>query len=683
MSDPNRPSFLSLAFKGLRKASDKRVIAQQRPETGPLLQNPVGSQREQAALPPPENPVMQPPRRGGSMTAFAQSKKNDVVYQGKEPFLSPGTPLDPRMPEGEPPRRFQIPPGYNIQISPRSTEAISFAQLRAVSDYTIIRVIIEHVKESLKSHEWDIVPAEDQDKAESYTPDIKMLREFFEMPDRLHAWDEWLGMLLEEVLTIDALSVFKRRTRGGDLYGLDIIDGATVKVLSDSYGFEPTGVVPAYQQFIFGVPYVNMTRDDLYYLPRTRRANKYYGFGPVEQMIVTVNQGLRRELYSLAQLSDGNIPPGVGELPEEWKLEDIKAYQEYWDAVLSGDPQNRSRIRFVPRGFNYTKLHDGTDGDGMGIFSPFDEWLARILCFGVGISPMPFIKLTNRAVAQEMGDTESEGGVGALKLFIERFMNRVIKYDFKIDHLVFNWVTDRSRMQQKRVDRNVKYVNSGIFQIDEVRAEEGKDPIGMPAGYPTPTGYVTFDGSVKQEQLSIEGQKVQNQNAKNPGDPDLDQKQQFQVDRDKFHAKQQQANAKTQAQAVSASRETKTKAQKAWEKCRLEELDKWERFALARSPKMEKAVGFEPDFIDHDEASAIRFELSKAGLEKSFDDDIRHVFATRRMAQQPIKLAPAAARDAAHKVGDLRNVLTGVFSREAQRIARAQKSSGIKTIEPL
>lgn len=672
MNAPNQPSLLSRWGSGLKKALFPAI--QQKPDSGPKLENPVGQ-----PVSPPEPSV----RQGMPMSSLVQrsqdrssgSSKADSVYQGKEPFLGPGTPLDPRMKDGEPPRRFQMPPGYNIQISPRSTEAISFSQLRAMSEYTIVRTIIEHVKESLKSHEWDIVPQEDREKSEGFTPEIKMLREFFEMPDRLHSWDEWLGMMIEEVLTIDALSVYRRKTRGGDLYALELIDGATIKVLSNAEGFEPSPPNAAYQQFIYGTPFVNMTRDDLYYLPRNRRTHKYYGFSPIEQMIVTVNQGLRRELYSLAQLSDGNIPPGVGSLPKEWKLEDIKAYQEWWDQILAGDPQNRSRIRFVPEGFDYTKLHDGTDGDGMGIFSPFDEWIARILCYGLGVSPMPFIKLTNRAVATEMGDAESEGGVGSLKLFIERFVNRVIRYDFKIDHLVFNWVTDRSRMQQKRVDRNVKYVGAGIFQIDEVRAEEGKDPLGLPPGFPTATGYVTFEGALAQEKAGLEAQEASTEATLNPPkDPNLDVKL-------KHQAQQQKAKG-GQAAAVSASRENRQqKAQKAWEKCRLEELDKWERFALAREGKIEKAVGFEPEYIDDLEAQEIRDDLSRPrSMAKSFRDEVMHVFSSRKSKVQPIRLAPPAARDAAHRVGDLSNVLTSAFQREAQRIVRARKTQEIKLL---
>lgn len=636
---------------------------------------------------PPANPARANRGSGGNWN----NPKAREGFEGKEPFLSPGQPLEPKMDQGEPPRRFQVPPGYNIQIQPRSTEAISFAQLRAMGDFTIIRVIIEHVKESLKAHEWDIVPDEKEDPSK-YESEIKKIKEFFEMPDRAHTWDEWLGELIEEVLVVDALTIFKRKTRGGGLYGLEIIDGTTIKTLADYRGFEPMAPLPAYQQFIFGVPYAAYTRDEMYYLPRNRRANKFYGYSPVEQMIVTVNQGLRRELYSLAQLTDGNIPTGVGSLPKEWKLEDIKAYQEYWDLILSGDPQNRSRIRFVPEGFNYTKFNSGTDSDGMGIFSPFDEWLARIMCFGIGISPMPFIKMTNRSVAEEMGDVEAEGGVGSLKLFIERICNRVIDYELGYPHLCFNWITDRGRMQSKRVNRNVAYAGAGILQIDEIRAEEGLDPLGLPPGYPTPGGYKTFQGAIDQEAAAIEGAKAQTELALNPPPPQQDPNKIDPKTGKPFEqpkSEMVQGNGKTpplktddkiKSKAKSEESSAMDRTQKAWLKCRSDELDKWERFALARSNSI-KAVQFDPEYLDPEEASAIKGEIvramrdnaegiEKATLSKAFDDEVRHVFATRRAKVPTIRLAPAAARDAAHHVGDLSNVLNAVFQREAQRIAR-------------
>jgi hypothetical protein len=68
-------------------------------------------------------------------------------------------------------------------------------------------------------------------------------------------------MLLEDMLVIDAATIYPRYNRGGSLYSLDIIDGAA---------------------------------EELLYLPRNPRAHRLYGMSPVEQIALTVNIALRR-----------------------------------------------------------------------------------------------------------------------------------------------------------------------------------------------------------------------------------------------------------------------------------------------------------------------------------------------------------------------------------------------------
>ena len=80
----------------------------------------------------------------------------------------------------------------------------------------------------------------------------------------------------------------------------------------DETGRRPTPPAPAYEQIIHGRPWVLLqdgTRADanegevfndfndgeLIYLPRNPRGNKAYGFSPVEQIVTTINIGLRRQ----------------------------------------------------------------------------------------------------------------------------------------------------------------------------------------------------------------------------------------------------------------------------------------------------------------------------------------------------------------------------------------------------
>lgn len=600
----------------------------------------IGPVRKPAGVPPQVQSLPEP-RQGGvaRVPVNVRAGTNTSSVPGSEqfsddPFMGPAEPILPKDGNAAP-RRAQYQPGYNLQMSPRSTEAVTFAQLRSLSEYSIVRIAIEHVKEAIKSHEWDITTDDDYDP-EGYQQDIRAVKCFLEKPDRVLSWDEWLGQLVEEVLSIDALSIYKHRTYGGELHSLEIIDGATIKPLIDSRGFTPVPPAPAYQQFLYGLPKSWYTSEELIYAPRNRRANKFYGLGPVEQIVLKVNEGIRRDFYNLAQFSDGNTPAGIATLPKEWSMEQIKQFDEYFNSILAGNFQRRSKLFFGPEGLRIEKFHDD---EVFGLFNKYDEWLARIVCFTFGISPVPFVAMTNRAVAQELGDVEAEGGVASIKMFIERLMNNVIDLDFRLPHLRFNWVTDRSRLQEKRVKKNTEYVKTGIFTINEVRLEEGLDeipggetpyfngqPLGMAAA-PTPAP------------ASAAGAPV--------GPPGADDKPARPV-------------------LPDGSRPVLNSAAAAWRKCAVEELGKWERYALKRydEGKLGEAAAFESDFLPPEEENILRKGLAKARTK----DQVKHLFDTRRANVRALRLEPASPGDIAGHVGPMRSILREILLDKAYEV---------------
>ena len=60
------------------------------------------------------------------------------------------------------------------------------------------------------------------------------------------------GAQAEDMLVIDAATVYPRYARGGSLYSLDVIDGATIKPLIGEDGRAPEPPDPAYQQILKG-----------------------------------------------------------------------------------------------------------------------------------------------------------------------------------------------------------------------------------------------------------------------------------------------------------------------------------------------------------------------------------------------------------------------------------------------
>jgi len=418
-----------------------------------------------------------------SLAGGRRSAKGTNAFTGQDSIMTPGVPLTPLDGEKQP-RQYQYSVGQNIILQPRGenigkSPLTPFATLRALADtYDLVRVTIESRKEQLSGMEWDIVPVDEELKAadiEKYATEIRMVKDFFEYPDKENSWYDWLGMVMEEILVVDALSIYRHKTKGGKLWALEVVDGSTVKPLIDVRGRKPAPPNPAYQQILYGYTRADFTAEDLLYKPKNKRAWTPYGFSPVEYVIIAVNMGLRRQNHYLSYYTDGNLPDGgIYEMPEGLGIDQTRQFQEMWDTLLSGNSAERQRLRFVPGGGKYipTKAYD--------FQYEFDEWLATIICAAFGVNPMIFKKQMNRATAMVQDGVQTDLGLRPMQTFITGILNQIIKQDLGMPHLKFKWIKKKKEDEKMDIEKNEKYVKSAIYSIDDVLDKEGREKQGIP-----------------------------------------------------------------------------------------------------------------------------------------------------------------------------------------------------------
>ncbi len=277
--------------------------------------------------------------------------------------------------------------------------------------YDLLRLVIETRKDQVARLTWTISA---RDKKSS-DPRAAALRAFFARPDGMHTFGDWLRLLLEELFVIDAPALYLSRDRGGRLAALLPIDGATIKPVIDDWGRTPQPYVEngamvypvAYQQILKGYPAVDYSVRDLIYRPRNIRVNRAYGFSPVEQIITTRQHRAAPADVSCSIISrKGTFRTSLIGVPENWTPDQIASYQKYWDAYFDGDLGRRRRAKFVPGGVAKTFIQT-KEPDLKG---PFDEWLARIVCFAFSISPQALTQQMNRATARDAEGDRRRGG---------------------------------------------------------------------------------------------------------------------------------------------------------------------------------------------------------------------------------------------------------------------------------
>ena len=362
------------------------------------------------------------PPAGANITPIPQNII-DTMMQQQAPqsktggMWEPGAPIQPvpglAPPQG--PRQWSYQYGYNIGQLPRATELTAFETLRNLSKLYEIIPMCEQVWYDLAGkleleirvrpkHAVDEYgePIDPKTLADTYGDRIKRWDDFFAMPDpdneqELHPW---MQMLLKERLEIDAIALYKRRDRVGRLYGLEPFDGATLKPLLNERGRKPNGDFPAYEQFIHGTPAMFLRRDEVIYNRETEQVNSPYGFSRVEYIILRVNQALRKENKDLAYFTDGNVPAGMLELPDDgttdWTPEQMLLYQEMWDGMLAGNESIKARLKVIPPGAKYNK----TDLDD--ILTIFDDFVMTVTCgaFGVPKTELSFTEKSNRSTGE-------------------------------------------------------------------------------------------------------------------------------------------------------------------------------------------------------------------------------------------------------------------------------------------
>jgi Phage portal protein len=438
-----------------------------------------------------------PPKRGAPIASYTMG--NDVnaprgdiaqfapTFQPGSGVFSPNYPIVPT--DRMRPRAWNYPYSWNTNYRPRSWEPIGFDTLRALADnHDITRLAIETRKDQIGALEWSIKPRDPKKAAADADSRIETLTAFWRKPDGIAPFSMWVRTLLEDVLVLDAPAIEVRINRVGEIIGLDILSGETIKPLLDETGRRPRPPAPAYEQVIHGRPWVLLedgTRADpgegqvtnqfndgqLIYFPRNPRSNRGYGFAPVEQIFTTINIGLRRQSSQLLHFTAGNVPPGMLNSPLDWTTAQIAEYQDWFDSVLAGNLANRAKIMIGPPGAKYQPFTEPPTKD------VFDEWLARVVCYAFSLPPSWAVGQVNRATAQTSQETALEEGQAPLMLWLKLLIDDVIQSRMGHADLEFAWTVREDidpKVQSDIVDQKL---GKGRLTLNEARDLDGLDPV--------------------------------------------------------------------------------------------------------------------------------------------------------------------------------------------------------------
>jgi len=427
-----------------------------------------------------------------SLAEMAQRFANAMKPDGTpRPVPGAGPVPAPAAPEGTLPRSQVIAYGYNTGQRPRAGTGITltpFEQLRAMADFDLVRACVEDVRSQIRGMGWEIrVRPEFKGQEKRLQGRIDEVRAFCEAPDALAGieWPEFCGSVVEEILVTDSLTLLPRRDLGGRLIGVEQIDGATIIPYVDDRGRPPLPPAFAFAQVVHGVIETEFRLGELLYLPRNRRAGNPFGRSCVENVLFAANLAIRNNLYDLSFFTAGNMPDGgFWKCPDTWSPDDIEKAQTRLNDISTGNSDQRSGYLKLMPGGEYVSTKDRKwDYE-------FMEWLARVVAWGFGVSPIPIAKQMNRSTGETMEVSSFDAGVRPIADFVADVMNRVLKAYGGVTEVEFAWADDEAEDPTVVYQRTDVYRKGGILTVNDARQAAGLEPYGFetPPMIDTPSG---------------------------------------------------------------------------------------------------------------------------------------------------------------------------------------------------
>jgi hypothetical protein len=369
---------------------------------------------------------------GGKRKARGQRGAHETIETVAS--FAPGTPAPPTALDGSgrQPRQWAYPVGFNLTQRPRATETTTFEQLRNLAAlYDGIQICERVYFDLIGRLELRVLPrtellADGEDAtATRWREPAQRIEALLESPDRIQDLRSWLVAFVRDLLEIDAVAVYTRLTRSGQLYALELIAGETIKPLVDEAGRIPEPPAPAYQQVLYGLVAGDYTRDEMDYLRETARTESVYGISRVERILLRVNQALRKQNFDLTRFTDGATPLGLIQPPASlsWTPDQLETFERAFNGLLASNDAWRVRAKALPPGSSWLAL----GGDDPLV--EFDRFLLNVTvaAFGLTMDELGFTDTSNRSVGESQQNVVYRRAVAPVVALASNFLTRKVR----------------------------------------------------------------------------------------------------------------------------------------------------------------------------------------------------------------------------------------------------------------
>ena len=358
---------------------------------------------------------------------------------------------------------------------------INLVELRQYAKSAWVQMVVNAICKQIMTTEWDLVPRDEEDDIDKFRTQIDLATTFLEQPNRNgdSFWDVWIPFL-RDVLEIDAGVMYKGRNVNGKLVEIFPYDGGRFLINLNEHGIigetSQGEEMPAYYQYSFRQPMsapVPFKKDELIYRKMNVNTENFpYGFSPLQGVQQEVELMIQSTRFNKERFSNSAVPDGIVSVPMD--REQMIAFKGAWENEIKGKPHkllfHNSEASFTPLAMT-NKDMEWLEGQ---------KWYFHLVFAAYGLSPQEvgFYENSNKSTGESQERITVKNAIKPYLTLIENAINREILPEILgSDDIVFKWFTKDDASEKIEHDQKMAKLNSNVITINEMRAEEGLDPV--------------------------------------------------------------------------------------------------------------------------------------------------------------------------------------------------------------
>ena len=296
-------------------------------------------------------------------------------------------------------------------------------------------------------------------------------------------------MVLEDSNVLDAVAVWPQSTVRGDLKGLQVLDGSTIKPLINERGMRPEAPHPAYQQILYGFPRNefaaatvseetdgDFSADELAYFVRNKRTFSTWGYSPVERSLSLATIYLLRQQWIRAEYTDGVLPELMFKTGADFTAEQKRAWEAVFNDDLAGQTEQRHRATILPQGFEPIIVEGYAEKLNNMVL---DDFFITAICGHFDVQPteigmMPKTGLGGKGMHEGQAESSDVIGTSPDAVWLAGVVNQ-LSYSFAgmPRELEFRFIGGGRKDVLAQAQADEILINAGVKSRNEARSERG------------------------------------------------------------------------------------------------------------------------------------------------------------------------------------------------------------------